>query len=328
MMKKITFLMALLISATSIAQIASTSFEEEVIIVGVNDEKYFDTGDANVPHDLVNNPFQTPVDQSGGTELGVDARYEPYDTPDVGLTDGDFVGVTNFTPGSEVLFTEGIQGYQISDVDGNYILEFDPVDLTGITTPSVSIDYIFSINGDGSSGNFEGDGTTNESGSDRFRIYVKDLDNATEIDIIDTTGSDIDDFVPVDGGTGNYILQWQTGGVNLPSSNVQLVVEARCNASSEVFFLDNVVFSGDPLGINDQNSNQFAIYPNPAQGFLNISSPVSGEKKVAIFDVLGKKVMTTTVSNERMNISQLTSGVYIVQITQGNISETKKLVVR
>lgn len=327
-MKKITLLIVLLITATSFSQIASTSFEEEVIEVGVNDEKYFDTGDPNVAHDLVNNALQTPVDQSGGTELGVDARYEPYDTPDVGLTDGDFVGVTNFTPGAEVLFTDGIQGYQISDADGNFILEFDPVDLTGASSPSVSIDYILSINGDGSSGNYEGDGTVNESGSDRLRIYVKDLDNATEIDIFNSTGSDLDDFVPVDGGTGNYILQWQTGGLNLPASNVQLVVEARCNSASEVFFLDNVVFSGDPLSIGDQDKNQFVIYPNPAQNFINITSPLAGEKNVAIYDVLGKQVLNANVTDGSLNISQLNSGVYIVQITQATTSETKKLVVR
>ena len=49
-MKKITLLIVLLITATSFSQIASTSFEEEVIEVGVNDEKYFDTGDPNVAH--------------------------------------------------------------------------------------------------------------------------------------------------------------------------------------------------------------------------------------------------------------------------------------
>ncbi|MEZ4874318.1 MAG: T9SS type A sorting domain-containing protein [Flavobacteriaceae bacterium] len=328
MMKKITLLAALFIGATSFAQIASTSFEEEVIVAGVNDGKYFDTGDANVAHDLVNNPLETPVDQSGGTELGVNARYTPYDTPDVGLTDGDFVGVTNFTPSAEVLYTDGIQGYQISDTDGNFILEFDPVDLSATSSPSVTLDYILGINGDGSSGNYEGDGTINESTSDRLRIYVKDLDAATEIDLFNSTGFDLDEFVPIDGGTGNYILSWQTAAANLPASNVQLVIEARCSASAEVFFFDNVVFSGNPLGVNNVNEKQFSIYPNPANGYVNITSPLAGDKTVVIYDVLGKQLINAVVKGERLNIAQLPSGVYIMQITQGATSETKKLVVR
>ena len=311
MMKKITFLVALLISTISFAQIASTSFEEP----GVFTIQYVDTGDPNTAHDLIDNVDEPFVNwTSTGGEMGFSARYEPYDTPDVGLTDGDFVGVTDFVS-TVAAYTDGVKGYQISDADGNFILEFDNVDLTGVSTPSVSIDYWISETG------YEGDGTLNAMGSDRLRIYVRDITNSTEIDILDTTGNDINDL----GIEGS----WITGGANLTSdATVQLVIEARMNAGAEAFYFDNVVFSGEPLGIADQNKNQFAIYPNPAQGFLNISSPTSGEKQVTIFDVLGKKVMATTVTNERMNISQLNSGVYIVQITQGNISETKKLVVR
>lgn len=310
-MKKITFLLAFLVAVNSFAQIASTSFEEPAVFT----IQYVDTGDPNVAHDLVDNTDEPFVNwTSSGGEMGFSARYVPYDTPDVGLTDGDFVGVTDFvtTVGA---YTDGLQGYQISDADGNFILEFDTVDLTGVATPSVSLDYWITETG------YEGDGTLNESGSDRLRIYVKDLTNSTEIDILDTTGSDINDL----GIEGS----WITGGANLlPDTNVQLVIEARMNAGAEAFFFDNVVFSGTPLGINDQNKTQFAIYPNPAQGFINIASPVSGEKKVVIYDVLGKQVMNTSVNSERLNINKLTSGVYIVQITQGTVSETKKLVVR
>ena len=63
-------------------------------------------------------------------------------------------------------------------------------------------------------------------------------------------------------------------------------------------------------------------------GFVNIVSKVNGEKQVAVFDVLGKQVINTTLTGERLNIAALTSGVYIVKINQGNASITKKLVVK
>ncbi|MCF6307825.1 MAG: hypothetical protein L3J09_07700, partial [Flavobacteriaceae bacterium] len=136
-MKKITFLAALLISAASFAQIAGfTSFEEPGIVA----IQYVDLGDPAVAHDLVNNVDEPLVDfTSTGTEMGFDARYEPYDNPSVGLTDGDWVGVTGFT-GDVAAFSDGAQGYSIGDVDGNYILEFDPVDLTGYTGATLGID--------------------------------------------------------------------------------------------------------------------------------------------------------------------------------------------
>ncbi|MBV1922722.1 MAG: T9SS type A sorting domain-containing protein [Flavobacteriaceae bacterium] len=327
-MKKITLLVALFAGVTSFAQVASTSFEEELIIEDVNDGKYFDLGDANVAHDLVNNPLETPVDQSGGTELSVDARYVPYDTPGSGLVDGDFVGVTTFTPSGDLGFTDGDQGYQISDTDGTMILEFGEVDLTGVSSPSISMDFILSINGDGTNGNYEGDGTVNESGSDRLRIYVKDLTNNTEIDLFNSTGSDLDDLVPTD-GSGLYILEWQEGTADLlTGTTVQLVVEARVNSGGEVFFIDNIVFDGS-LGANDLNNSKFSIYPNPAtQGFVNITSQLNGDKEVAVYNVLGKQVINTTIANERLNIAGLSSGIYIVKVTQDNISATKKLVVK
>lgn len=311
-MKKITLLAALFIGVASFAQVAGTSFEEPAVF----SVQYVDTGDATIAHDLVNNPDEPNVDYtSTGGEIGFDARYEPYDTPSDGLTDGDFVGVTDFAPTGDDPYTDGAQGYQISDSDGNYILEFDEVDLTGVTDPTFSIDYFISETG------YEGDGTVNESSSDRLRIYVKDLTNGTEIDVLDTTGSDINDLA-IEGS-------WITGtAAVLPNTTIQLVIEARVNASAEAFFFDNVQVGGT-LGLSENANSQFSLYPNPASnGFVNIVSKVSGEKQVAVFDVLGKQVINTTITGERLNIAKLNSGVYIVKINQGNASVTKKLVVK
>lgn len=325
-MKKITLIAALFVGAVSFAQVAGTSFEEPEAISG----KYTDTGNPSVAHPLLNNAGEPLVNYvSVGGELGFLAYYVPYDTPDVGLTDGDFVGVTSFTPSSTVLFTDGANGYQMNDLDGNMIVEFDQVNLTGVSNPSVSLDFLLSINDNPVNGNYEGDGTVNESSSDRLRIYIKDFTNNTEIDLFNSTGTDLDEFVPFDAGSGEYQLQWQTAtAALLPNTTVQLVLEGRSNASAENFWFDNILFDG-VVGINDQASSQFAIYPNPAsKGFVNISSKVNGAKNISIFDVLGKQVVKTTLNGERLDISTLNSGIYILKIEQGKASTTKKLVVQ
>lgn len=322
-MKKITLIAALFIGAVSFAQVAGTSFEEPEAISG----KYFDTEDPNVAHALLNNADQPILNYvSVGGELGFLSFYVPYDTPDVGLTDGDFVGVSSFTPSADVLFTDGENGFQMNDLDGNMIVEFDQVNLTGVSNPTVSLDFLLSINDNPVNGNYEGDGTVNESSSDRLRIYIKDITNNTEIDLFNSTGSDLDDFVPMSGG--EYQLQWQTATATLlPNTTVQLVLEGRTNASAENFWFDNIVFDG-VVGINDQVASQFSVYPNPAKTFVNISSKVSGVKNISVFDVLGKQVINTTLSGERLDISALNSGVYILKIEQGKASTTKKLIVK
>ncbi|UAB80230.1 choice-of-anchor I family protein [Marixanthomonas sp. SCSIO 43207] len=230
-MKKITFLAALLISAIAVAQtetIASTSFEEPS-----TGSQYTDTGDASVAHDLINNVDESPVDFTQvADEIGFNARYEPYTTPSNGLTDGDFVGVTSFV-GDVANYTDGVQGYQLSDSDGNMIVEFDAVDFTDYTNNTISVDYFINETG------YEGDGTVNESSSDRIRIYVKDETNSTEIDILNTEGSDINDL----GIEGS----WITGTVTIPDDiTATLVVEVRTNSGSEAIYLDNIKFEGEP----------------------------------------------------------------------------------
>ncbi len=325
LMKKITLFAALLMGTVSFAQIAGTSFEVPDALPG----KYTDTGDANVAHDLVNNSGQPVVDfTAAGGELGFNATYVPYDTPDVGLTDGDFVGVTDFTPSATVLFTDGDKGYQMNDIDGNMIVEFDQVDLTIGSSGMVSLDFLLSINDTPTNGNYEGDGTVNESGSDRLRIYVRDITNSTEIDLFNSTGTDLDDLVPFDAGSGEYLLQWQTASATLPNSLVQLVIEGRTNASAESFWFDNISFDVT-IGVGEQTADQFAVYPNPAsRGYVNITSKVGGAKNISVFDVLGKQVLKTSLSGDRLDISALNSGVYILKIEQGKTSMTKKLVVK
>ena len=320
-MKKITLLAALFIGTVSFAQIAGTSFEEPNPFPG----KYTDTGNPNVAHPLLNNAGEPLVNYvNTGGELGFLAYYVPYDTPSVGLTDGDFVGVTDFTPSSGLGFTDGEKGYQMSDLDGNMIVEFDQVNLTGVSNPTVSLDFLLSIKNPG--GNYEGNGTANTEDNDRLRIYIKDITNNTEIDLFNSTGSDLDDFVPMNGD--EYLLQWQEATATLlPNTIVQLVLEGRSNASAENFWFDNIVFHGS-MGVNDQSTSQFSIYPNPAsKGYVNISSKVSGAKNISIFDVLGKQVIKTTLNGERLDISALNSGIYILKIEQGKASTTKKLVV-
>jgi hypothetical protein len=52
------------------------------------------------------------------------------------------------------------------------------------------------------------------------------------------------------------------------------------------------------------------------------------KKNIAVYDILGKKVMNTTITSDRLNLSQLNSGVYMLNISENGISSTKKLVIK
>jgi hypothetical protein len=71
------------------------------------------------------------------------------------------------------------------------------------------------------------------------------------------------------------------------------------------------------------------LYPNPVtNGKVYISSKNDLEKEIIIFDVLGKKVLQTTINTKELNISNLSPGVYIIKITEENATSSRKLIVR
>lgn len=80
----------------------------------------------------------------------------------------------------------------------------------------------------------------------------------------------------------------------------------------------------------DNNITQanFSIYPNPVNtGYVNIKTTSNEAVNVTVFDLLGKKVITKTLSNNKLNVSSLKSGVYLLNIEQNGASTTKKLVI-
>ncbi|MFT5215377.1 MAG: endonuclease I [Glaciecola sp.] len=82
------------------------------------------------------------------------------------------------------------------------------------------------------------------------------------------------------------------------------------------------------LGVDAFSEVEIKFYPNPTSlGYVNISSKNSSRMNVTVFDILGKQVINTTVSNNRLNVSNLNAGIYIMKITQGKAISTKKLVI-
>ena len=196
---------------------AGTSFEEPAAVGG----QYVDTLDPATDHALLDNAGEPFVNYtSTGGELGFSSFYT--NTRDgVGLSDGDFVGVTSFT-GDVGAFTDGAQGFQLSDIDGLMTTSLDSVVL--MANSMVSIDIFITATG------WEAD--------DRIRVWVE-VDGGTEIDLLNTMGSDIDDL-DIEG-------QWLTLETDLSAYTMAtLRFELDSNAGTEALYVDNAFFNVIP----------------------------------------------------------------------------------
>jgi len=81
------------------------------------------------------------------------------------------------------------------------------------------------------------------------------------------------------------------------------------------------------------NSQNFLLFPNPATSFVTIKLGNTGETigKISITDILGKtikEIKTSAVNEMNVDVSDVSKGIYLVEITTENgLKQNKKLVI-
>lgn len=106
------------------------------------------------------------------------------------------------------------------------------------------------------------------------------------------------------------------------------IVDMRKNYFYIILFFLAFSFIGFSQEVKPQGES-LGFYPNPvSNGKIYITSKTSLDKEVLIFDVLGKKVLQTTISSRELNIAAIPPGVYIIKITEADITATRKLIIR
>ncbi|NDP27915.1 MAG: T9SS type A sorting domain-containing protein [Flavobacterium sp.] len=91
-----------------------------------------------------------------------------------------------------------------------------------------------------------------------------------------------------------------------------------------------VVGLAAPLGLVNNEISGLSVYPNPVvNGKLFISSSNNNEKQVAVYNLLGQKVLQTkTTNNSEINVSELAKGAYVLEIKENGASVSKKLMIQ
>jgi hypothetical protein len=98
-------------------------------------------------------------------------------------------------------------------------------------------------------------------------------------------------------------------------------------------FLSNerfIYYSLRPSGINqsEQSAAKIRVYPNPARGELFIESDFQvNDGLIGIYTLSGQQVLQTQLVGNRIEISNLSSGVYILHYANNNIRISTKFVV-
>ena len=91
-----------------------------------------------------------------------------------------------------------------------------------------------------------------------------------------------------------------------------------------VYYFDNISF-GSPisLGLDIVSNESFKLYPNPVEDYLYIQSSDTTIKNIDIYNILGKKIYSTSSEN-RLDMSSYSAGIYFVKINNSTFKIVKK----
>lgn len=132
-------------------------------------------------------------------------------------------------------------------------------------------------------------------------------------------------------GTPEYTITELT-----PGATYEIHVQAVCESSMSEWSSSLSATSSeenDDDGIADHLYNLIRLYPNPAKDYIDVA--VDGDmlniEKMEVYDVYGKLVVVVETNNDspvrtRINVSDLTSGMYFVRLTTSAGTVTKTFV--
>ena len=254
----------------------------------------------------------TAIDGEGGTTWGAN---------DIDFTNESYVGAGIIWNNDQITNVGGtdISGY--NSYEGNQGLYFfaSGADSTPFPNDDWMISPEFTISGVSSpSLRFWAKSITDAYGLDRFQIAIGSSINPADFTVISA------------GAYEEAPIEWTQYEYDLSAYDGQTVrVGIHCVSNdSFVLQMDSFVVEGT-LGLNNVQSLEMNIYPNPVDGnFVTIQTPLNGVKYVEVFDITGKRLINTSLSADTLEVSSLSAGMYLIKVTVEGQSKTSKLVVR
>lgn len=145
----------------------------------------------------------------------------------------------------------------------------------------------------------------------------------------------------IDAGSHNVVRTGGTSSETFNSGNTQSGIgttfshtfteigtnDYHCVPHQNSMFGTITVVADGTLSTNDFDIKDFSISPNPAKSYISLKLPQ--EKSLAsvqIIDLLGKLVYSNNTLENRINISSLSRGVYLVKISTDNSNQTKRFI--
>lgn len=185
----------------------------------------------------------------------------------------------------------------------------------------------------------------------KFYFYANSMDTNEDFWVRYYNGSTWTTVATYVSGSGFSNNTFYSATINLSSAqynfatNSQFRIQCDASANDDLVYIDQVTVKGIigtgiapnsimPLGAPnsltidsiDEIDGDFMIYPNPVtDGMLNVKVP-SEKASYSIINLLGQTVLKGEVSQQAINVSSLNSGVYIIEVNDGEEINSQKFI--
>jgi hypothetical protein len=122
----------------------------------------------------------------------------------------------------------------------------------------------------------------------------------------------------------NQLIEGATSSTYSPTQSGEYGVYAYLGPCTEV-----VCVGFTFIGVEEIKGDQFSIYPNPAVQSVSINSTIAwNNARLCIINATGSLVMNKTINGkvQQIDVSELASGVYHVQIFDNGLLSQKKFI--
>jgi hypothetical protein len=155
-----------------------------------------------------------------------------------------------------------------------------------------------------------------------FFPFILDPENPREAASTGVNNVDNIEIINIPFPAGNYTIRIShKNGLSRLRQNYSLLVNGAAPATASN---------------GSEKIESLSIFPNPARNFFNITFSdglIGDQVNVQVYNTLGQQVIERSFNNtgnfnERIDASSLTSGLYLVKISDGDVSNTRKLVIK
>ena len=118
------------------------------------------------------------------------------------------------------------------------------------------------------------------------------------------------------------------------TSNTAVTYPTACENGADGEVEDYTINVLTSLSVDEQELSSFAIYPNPNNGEFTVKFNSFSTKnvKVKVYDIRGRTILNNKYSNsgsfnQRINLSNVESGMYLINVSDGIKKATRKIIV-